>query len=98
MSEWHLYLIRLKNNHLYTGISKDVEARFCQHCAGGKQAAKFLRGKGPLKLVFQKKIGDKSQALKAEARVKKLSKADKEQLVQGRLELNGISGSINLKN
>ena len=98
MSEWHLYIIRLKNNHLYTGIAKDVEARFCQHCADGKQAAKFLRGKGPLKLVFQHKIGNRSQALKAEASVKKLSKADKEQLVQGQFELDRIIDSINLKN
>ncbi len=90
MSKWHLYLIRLKNGHLYTGIAKDVEARFSQHCANGKQAAKFLRGKGPLKLVFQQKIGNRSQALKAEASVKKLSKANKEQLVQGRFELDMI--------
>ncbi len=81
MSEWHLYIIRLKNNQLYTGIAKDVEARFCQHCADGKQAAKFLRGKGPLKLVFQQKIGSKSQALKAESAVKKLSKSEKEKML-----------------
>ncbi len=90
MSEWHIYLIRLKNDHLYTGIAKDVEARFSQHCADGKQAAKILRGKGPLKLVFQQKVGDRSQALKAEASVKKLSKSSKEQLVQGRFELHTI--------
>ena len=90
MSEWHLYLIRLKNGHLYTGITKDVEARFSQHCSNGKQAAKFLRGKGPLKLVFQQKIGNRSHALKAEASVKKLPKASKEHLVQGRFELGSI--------
>ena len=94
MSEWYLYLIRLKNGHLYTGIAKDVEARFYQHCEGGKQAAKFLRGKGPLKLVFRQKIGNRSQALKVEASVKKLSKACKEELVEGRFDLDGILTGI----
>ncbi len=91
MDSWHLYIIRLKNGYLYTGITQDVERRFQIHSEGGKKAAKSVRGKGPLTLVFQKTIGDKSLALKAEQAVKKLSRSKKEQLIAGTLDFNGIS-------
>ena len=80
MSEWTLYLICTKNGELYTGITQDVERRFTEHVAGGKKAAKYLKGRGPLKLVFQQKIGSRSEALKAEAAVKKMPKAEKEKI------------------
>jgi len=82
MPEWTLYMIRTKNGALYTGITQDVERRFAEHSAGGKKSAKYLKGRGPLKLVFQKKIGTRSEALKAEAAIKKMSKPEKEGMVK----------------
>jgi len=83
MSDWHLYMIRAKNGHLYTGITQDVGRRFAEHVAGGRKAAKYLRGRGPLKLVFSQNIGNRSEALKAEAAVKKMSKTEKEEILEG---------------
>jgi len=77
---WFLYMIRCHNGNLYTGISTDVERRLTQHQSG--KGAKSLRGKGPLKLVYQKKIGSRSGALKAESTIKKLTKTEKEKLLQ----------------
>ena len=81
MPDWHLYMIRTKNGELYTGIATNVERRFTEHTESGKKGAKYLRGRGPLKLVYQQKIGTRSDALKAEAAVKKMSKEEKEGLV-----------------
>lgn len=81
MPDWTLYIIRTRNGALYTGITPDVERRFSEHVAGGKKSAKYLKGRGPLKLVFQKTIGTRSEPLKAEAEVKKMSKAEKEGMV-----------------
>ncbi len=81
VKHWYLYLIECKDKSLYTGITTDVKARFKVHCEGGPTAAKYLKGKGPLKLVFQKKIGTKSQALKAELAVKKLKVSEKRRLI-----------------
>jgi len=64
---------------LYTGIATDVERRFAEHEAG--QGAKYLRGKGRLKLKKKKRIGTHSLALKIERRVKRLPKHKKERLV-----------------
>jgi putative endonuclease len=81
MSDWYLYMIRCRNGSLYTGISTDVGLRFTQHQGKGGTGSKYLKGKGPLSLVFEKKMGSKSLALKVEGRIKKLPKAKKERLV-----------------
>ena len=80
---WQLYMVRTKNGQLYTGITQDIVRRFMEHQEGGKKSAKYLRGKGPLKLVFQMKIGSRSSALKAESIMKKLPKQKKEDLTKG---------------
>lgn len=85
---WHLYMIRTKQGQLYTGITQDVTRRLSEHEDGGKKASKFLRGKGPLELVFQQEIGNKSLALKVEIALKKLPKQQKENLVKNKGEFN----------
>ncbi|WP_251120829.1 GIY-YIG nuclease family protein [Escherichia coli] len=79
MTPWFLYLIRTADNKLYTGITTDVERRYQQHQSG--KGAKALRGKGELTLVFSAPVGDRSLALRAEYRVKQLTKRQKERLV-----------------
>ena len=81
MADWYLYLVRCRDGSLYTGITTDVERRFAEHRENKGAGAKYLRGRGPLALVLHKKIGDRSLALTVESRVKKLSKARKEELV-----------------
>jgi len=72
-------MVRCKGNMLYTGITTDISRRFAEHQAG--KGAKFLRGKAPLKLVYQQEVGTHSEALKLEINIKKLSKLEKEALV-----------------
>lgn len=89
---WYLYLIRCSDNSLYTGITTDVSRRLAQHqnIDGKAKGAKFLRGKQPLTLVFSATVGDRSEALKIEYRVKQLGKSDKEALVSKQLELGHL--------
>lgn len=82
MSNWHLYLIRAHDGSLYAGIAADVARRFAEHQASGARCAQYLRGRGPLELVYAQEIGDRSLALRAESRVKGLSKAKKEEIIQ----------------
>jgi len=85
-TNWFIYIIRTNAGNLYTGITTDIERRFQEH-SSGKKGDKSLRGKGPLELVFRKVAGDRSEASKLEARIKKLSRSDKERLVAGNLSL-----------
>ena len=80
--DWHLYLVRCHDGSLYTGITTDVARRFAEHQENNGAGAKYLRGRGPLTLVFQKKLGSRSLALGVERKVKKLSKARKEELIR----------------
>ena len=81
MSDWFLYIIGCRNGSLYTGISSDVCRRFAEHQSEGATGSKYLKGRTPLTLVFHKKVGSKSLALKVEHKVKKLSKGKKERLI-----------------
>ena len=76
-SEWFLYMVECADGRVYTGITTDVERRFIEHSEGGIKGAKALRGKGPLKLVFQQQMLNRSDASIAESAIKKLSKQQK---------------------
>lgn len=80
MKTWHLYIVRASDGSLYTGITTDITKRIQEHNAQNGKGAKYLRGKTPCVLVYQETCGDKSQASKREAEIKKLSKAEKEKL------------------
>lgn len=79
MDDWYVYIVRCRDGSLYTGIATDVERRLGEHQAG--KGAKYLRGRGPLKLVFEKKIGKRGQALKIERKIKGLTRREKEDLI-----------------
>ena len=79
MNDWYVYIVRCRDGSLYTGIAKDVERRLAEHQAN--RGAKYLRGRGPLELVFKKQIGKRGQALKIEHKLKHLSRHEKEELI-----------------
>jgi putative endonuclease len=91
MLNWHVYLVRCSDGSLYTGITTDVARRFAEHQRNGDAGAKYLRGRGPLVLVFQKKLGNRSLALEVESKVKKLSKARKEELIKDNTLIDEIT-------
>ena len=77
---WYLYILRCKDNTLYTGITTDVEKRLEAHRAG--KGAKYTRGRGPLELVYTEECGDHSAALRREAEIKRLSREEKLKLIK----------------
>lgn len=90
---WTIYLLRCGDGSLYTGITTDVQRRLAEHRNGtGRlpRGAKILRGKQPLLLVFEHAVGNRSDALKLEYRVKQLSKPEKERLVNKQLAIEKL--------
>ncbi|WP_366934071.1 GIY-YIG nuclease family protein [Sulfuricurvum sp.] len=77
-----VYILRCSDGTLYTGISLDPLKRVQEHNASAK-GAKYTRSRRPVSLVYQESCGTKSDALKQEAAIKKLSKIQKEALVTG---------------
>lgn len=91
-AEYSLYIVRCADGSLYTGIALDVARRLAEH-ADGPRGARYLRGKGPLELVFQQPVGDRGRASHAEYRVKRLDRAAKEALITGQSSLEDLLGA-----
>ena len=82
MAQWSVYVVRCSDGALYTGIATDVRRRIAEHGKRDGKGAKYLRGKGPLRLVFEQAVESKGLALKIESQIKKLPKARKEELIE----------------
>ncbi len=77
--DWVVYMILTEGQRLYTGITNNLEQRWQTHRSG--KGAKFFRSDPPVKIVYREPIANKSEALKREAAIKKLSAREKRQLI-----------------
>lgn len=78
--DWFVYLIRCKDNSLYTGITNNILRRFKEHRDG--KGAKYTRAKGVVCVEAIYIFSTKSLALKEEYRIKKLTKNKKEKMIK----------------
>ncbi|MDH3979180.1 MAG: GIY-YIG nuclease family protein [Gammaproteobacteria bacterium] len=78
--DWQVYIILCTDNSLYTGITNDIERRLSQH--GGKQGAKYFRGRKPKQLVYLEAGHTRSSASRREADIKKLGRVEKLRLIE----------------
>jgi putative endonuclease len=76
-----VYVLRCGDGSLYTGVARDLAARLRQHAAG--RASRYTRAHLPVALVWSRECGRWGDALRAEARIKRLPKAEKEALIAG---------------
>lgn len=76
---WQVYILLCSDDSLYTGITTDIERRFCQHAQGS--GAKYFRGRRPLQVVYLEADHTRSSASKEEARIKALTRSEKELLL-----------------
>jgi len=80
-ADWYLYVVRAGDGSLYTGIATDVGRRLAEHAGTGARGARYLRGRAPVQLVYERRLGSHALALRAEHRLKRLSKSAKERLI-----------------
>jgi putative endonuclease len=76
---WQVYIVRCADETLYTGIARDLQKRIDEH-NHGRLAARYTRARRPVVLVYSESCESRSQALRREMAIKKLSRLDKEQL------------------
>jgi len=72
---WSLYILKCGDRTLYTGITVDLQKRLENHRKG--TASKYTRSRMPVRLVHHEACKGRSDALKKEHAIKKLSRADK---------------------
>ena len=78
---YSLYIIKCKDNTLYTGIALDLDKRIKEHNSS-KLGAKYTKARRPVKLVYSKKFRNRSTASKAEAKIKALSREQKLEIIK----------------
>jgi predicted GIY-YIG superfamily endonuclease len=77
--DWTVYILRCGDGSLYTGIAKDVQARFKQHSDG--RGATYTRTRLPVKVLYLQEGLTHSQALIREAQIKAMSRSKKEEII-----------------
>ncbi len=78
---WHLYILTCNDDTLYTGITKTLDQRLDEHNSSPK-GAKYTRSRRPVVLSYHECHETRSDALKRELAVKKLSRAQKLELIR----------------
>lgn len=73
--KWLVYILICKDGSLYTGYTNNLEKRIAKHNAG--KGAKYTRSRLPVKLFKYFEVASKSEALKLEIKIKKLSREEK---------------------
>lgn len=79
MLPWFVYILRCKDESLYTGITVDVAKRLVVHNAG--KGAKYTRSRLPVVLVWSEVVESESAARVREGKIKKMSRAEKEKII-----------------
>lgn len=78
---WTVYLLRCRGGTLYCGVTTDPSRRFREHWGG--LGSKYVYSRRPFDLVYREDGHTRSSALKREAAIKRMTKANKEKLVKG---------------
>ena len=80
MAEHFVYIVECRDGTLYTGYATDVSRRIKTHNEG--KGAKYTRTRRPVHLLHKEVYETKSEALKREYAIKKLSRDEKLKLVR----------------
>jgi putative endonuclease len=77
----YCYILECADGTYYTGWTTDPERRVMQHNKG--VGARYTKTRRPVRLVYLEEQPDKITALKRELAIKKLKRAQKNNLVEG---------------
>ena len=72
---WYVYIIKCKDNSLYTGITNNLSKRLEVHNSG--KGAKYTKTRLPVKLVYKEIYRTKEESLRRESEIKKLKRREK---------------------
>jgi len=71
----YVYIVECSDSTFYTGWTNNLEKRIAMHSNG--TGAKYTKGRGPVKLIYNEEFEDKKDAMKREYEIKKLTRKAK---------------------
>jgi putative endonuclease len=78
----YIYILKCKDDSLYTGWTNDLKKRITSHNAG--KGAKYTKARRPVELVYYEEFQTREEAMKREYAIKQLSRKEKEALIKTR--------------
>lgn len=79
---WWVYLLQCSDQSLYVGITTDLHRRLQEHNGLTPGGARYTRSRRPVRLVWSEPSDSRSAAAQREAAIRKLSRMQKERLIQ----------------
>ena len=90
---YYTYILRCDDNSLYTGITTDLDRRMSEHFNQTEKCAKYTMSHKAKKIEIAWTSENKVLASKLEYHIKKLSRQDKEKLIENK-KINKLSTKI----
>ena len=87
---YYTYMIRCKDNSIYTGMTNDLNRRVKEHIEKDKKCAKYTSTHTATKLERAWISENRIYASKLEYWIKKLSKKEKEELIKNPRKFNSL--------
>ncbi len=82
-----IYILKCKDDTLYTGSTKNLNNRLSEHNSNNN-GAKYTRYRRPCKLVYSEEFKIRSEAIRRELKIKKLSRQKKLELIKNANQSN----------
>jgi pyrroline-5-carboxylate reductase len=89
---WFVYIAECGDKSLYVGIALVVKDRIAAHNAGS--GARYTRGRGPVRALVTRRCASKGEALRLEARLKRLRREEKLAMASSRGKLARFARAV----
>lgn len=94
---YYTYMLRCKDNSIYTGITNNLNTRMEEHFGKDKKGAKYTKSHDALKVEVVWRSKEKSTACKLEYHIKNLNKVEKEKLITSKKLSEYLKGKIDCR-
>ena len=78
----YTYILECSDGTLYTGWTNDLQKRLEAHNEG--RGAKYTKSRRPVELVYFETYESKNDAMSREAKIKRLTRAEKLELIKNK--------------
>ena len=79
---YYVYILRTSGGTLYTGQTNNLERRLLEHKSHTRKSSKYMRTFESFTLCYKEEFQTRSEAMKREAEIKRLTKLQKETLIK----------------
>lgn len=84
---YYLYILRTSSNTFYVGQTNNLVRRIKEHGDKSTKSAKYIKYFDSFKLVYREEFPTRLESMRREFQLKKWTRAKKEALINGHLQL-----------